>query len=188
MKYLKIVCLLFVIVFISACSIPVTRVDVQNFAIKTNGVTTEKAMNTLTLVFIDKGFDVKMTNKDAGVITTEYKKFASLSQNPPFDFYMQIKGKLRTTNQGTLVELSPIVKEQNRANAAAYTEHELGYYVGSAHDISLIRSMRTGTGWRAVAQTLFADVVSETAKAFNIRFEDVIQNVTKTEANAFLAN
>lgn len=185
MNYLRISGLLIVVMLISACSIPVTRVDVQNFAIKSNGIANEKAINTLTLVLIDKGFDIKMTNKDAGVITTEYKKFASLSQNPPFDYYMQIKGKLRTSNQGTLVELSPIIKEQNRMNAAAYTEHELGYYVGSAQDIRLIQSMRAGTGWRALAQTLFMDVVNETAKAFNVRFEDIIQNVTKTEANAF---
>ena len=188
MKHLKIVSLLIIGILLNACSLPVTRVDVQNFAVTTKGFNTDKALNKLTGVLVDNGFDIKMTNKDAGIITTEYKKFASLEQNPPFDYYMQIKGKLRESNKGTYIELSPIIKEQNRLNVAAYSEHVLGYYVGDPHNIGLIRSMRAETGWRSLAQTLFMNIVSETAKAYHVNFEDVIQNVTKTDANAFGAN
>jgi hypothetical protein len=188
MKPLKIASLLIIGILLNACSLPVTRVDVQNFGVQIKGHETDKALNLLTVVLIDNGFDIKMTNKDAGVITTEYKKFASLERNPPFDYYMQIKGKLKTSKKGTYIELSPIIKEQNRLNAAASTEHELGYYVGDPHNIGLIRSMRAQTGWRTLAQTLFMNIVNETAKAYHVNFEDVVQNVTKTDANAFGAN
>ena len=186
MKYLKIISLLIIGILLNACSLPVTRVDIQNFAVQTKGVDTDKALNKLTVVLVDNGFDIKMTNKDAGIITTEYKKFASSGQQPPFDYYMQIKGKLKESKNGTYIELSPIIKEQNRLNVAAYTEHVLGYYVGDPEKVRVIRSMRAETGWRSLAQTLFMNIVSETAKAYNVNFEEVVQNVTKTETNAFL--
>lgn len=185
MNQFKIGSLLILVMLLAACSMPVTRVDVQNFSVETKGIKEEKALNILTNVLVDNNFDIKMTNKDAGIITTEFKKYASLEQNPPFDYFMQIKGKIKTNKKVSSVELTPIIREQNRLNAAAYTEHMLGYYVGDPQNVSLIRSMRTETGWRSLAQTIFINVVDGTAKAFGVKFEDVIQNVTKTEANAF---
>ncbi len=171
-----------------ACSLPVTRVEVQSFEIRKAGIQEEQALTRLTGIFIDRGFDIKFTNKDAGVITTEYKKFASIGGNPPFDYYMQVKGRVKVVRDATSVTLSPIVKEQNRLNAAAFTEHELSYYTGDAGNIRLIDSMKEGTGWRTLGQVLFMNVVTDTAESFGLGTDDVIQNVTKTPADAFAAH
>jgi hypothetical protein len=98
---------------------------------------------------------------------------------------MQIKGRVKSDRKVTTVELIPNIREQNRMNSGAFTEHLLGYYVGKPSDISLIRSMRIGTGWRSEAQTFFMNVVDDSAKAFGLSIEDIKQNLTKSEANAF---
>ncbi len=171
-----------------ACSLPVTRVDVQSFEIKKTGIQEEQILSKLTGILIDRGFDVKFTNKDAGVLTTEYKKFASFGGNPPFDYYMQIKGRVKFVRGEVSVTLSPIIKEQNRLNVAAFSEHELSYYIGKPADINLIDSMKEGIGWRTLGQILFMNVVTDTAETFGLGVNDVVQNVTKSPANAFLAN
>jgi len=181
----KLMVFMMAISFMTACSLPVTRVDVQSFEIRKAGIQKEQALTTLTGIFLDRGFDIKFTNKDAGVITTEYKRFASVGGKPPFDYYMQIKARVKIVRGETSIILNPVVKEQNRLNAAAYTEHELSYYTGAAKNIRLIDSMRKGVGWRVIAQTLFMNVVIDTAKAFGLSVDDVIQNVAKTPANAF---
>jgi hypothetical protein len=171
-----------------ACSLPVTRVDVQSFGVVRKDLKTDKAINTVTGVLVDRGFDIKMTNKEAGIITTEFKKFASLETNPPFDYFLQIKGKVKENKDGTTIDLVPSIREQNRMNSAAFTEHMLGYYTGEPNRIQLIRSMRPVTGWRSEAQTLFMNVVTEVAETLGMKVDDVVQKVTKTEANAFDVN
>lgn len=176
------------LLFLSGCAgVPVTKVDIQSFDVAKKGIKHDKAMNTVTGIFSDRGFDVKMVNKDVGLVTTEYKKFASVGGSPPFDYFMQIKARVKDENGTTKVQLIPLIKEQNRTNVAAFTEHELSFYTGDANNIRLIRSMREGTGWRNEAQTLFMNVVTETAQAFGMDVDQVIQNVTKTEMSAFLA-
>ena len=158
----------------------VTRVTVQSFEIQESEAEKESAINSITNILVDRGFDVKMSNKEAGIVTTEYKKFASVGDNPPFDFYMQIKATVRPKAGKLLVKLSPVVKEQNRLNVAAFTEHELSYFTGDPKTIRHLKSMDPETGWRAQAMTMFNNVVSEVAKTFGLTFDDVIQNVTKT--------
>ena len=170
-----------------ACSMPVTKIDVQSFEIRSAKVQEGQALTKLTGILIDRGFDVKLTNKDAGILTTEYKKFASVGSTPPFDYYMQIKGRVKVVQGETAVTLSPIVKEQNRLNAAAFSEHELSYYTGDPSNIRLIDSMKAGVGWKTLGQVLFMNVVTDTAEAFGLSVDNVIQNVTKTPANAMLA-
>lgn len=167
------------------CALPVTKVDVQSYELQKNGVSKDRALTRLTTVFVDRGFDIKLVNKEAGIITTEYKKFASTGENPPFDYYMQIRGRIGDAKGKTRISLSPTVKEQNRMNAAAYTEHELSYYIGEPANIRLIRSMREGTGWKSIGQTVFMNVVNDTCESFGLKVDDVVQNVTKTPANAF---
>jgi len=175
-------------VLVACGGMPVTKVDVQSFEIKKAGIREEQALTALTDIFIDRGFAIKFTNKDDGVITTEYKKFASTGQNPLFDYYMQIKGHVKIVRNETSVTLSPIVKEQERLNASAFTEHELSYFTGDPSNIQLISSMRQGTGWRAFGQALFMDVVTDTAETFGLRVNDVIQNITNTPTSAISHN
>ena len=179
--------IVFPFVMVACSSLPVTKVDVQSFEIKKKGVRKVQVLTKLTGVFFDRGFDVKFTNNDAGIISTEYKKFASTGEKPPFDYYMQIKGRVKIVRGETVVTLSPIVKEQNRLNAAAFSEHELSFYTGDPSNIRLIDSMRTGTGWKSLSQVLFMNVVTDTAETFGLSINDVVQNVTQTPVSVFSA-
>lgn len=173
---------------LTACSLPVTRNTVQSFDVKTTRMDGAVAFNKVTGILVDRGFDIKTENKDAGVVTTEFKKFASQGDSPPFDYYLQIKMTIRQAPDGkTVVRMTPIVKEQNRLNAAAYTEHELEYYTGDPHNLAFIESMRPG-GWRVQGQTIYMNVVSDVADAGGISVEDTEKNITTTTADALLVN
>ena len=170
----------------SGCA-AVTKNTVQSFDVKTDRIDSGTAFNRVTGILVDRGFDIKTSNKDAGILTTEYKKFASEGDSPPFDYYLQIKTSMRTASDGRLdVRLTPIVKEQNRLNAAAYTEHELEYYTGDPNSVHLIKSMRPG-GWRVMGQTLFMNVVTDVAEVAGVSVEEVGQNITTTPADAITA-
>ena len=81
------------------------------------------------MALLDKGFDLKMNDRDLRVTTTEYKKFSSVSGWPPFDFYLPVKAVVRDTPDGKYqIALTPKIKEQNRINASAFTEHSLIIY------------------------------------------------------------
>lgn len=166
----------------------VTKVSVQSFELQKQGITPTVAITKLTGVLVDRGFDVKMSSVDSGIVTTEYKKFASINTNPPFDYYMQIRAKVKVAKGITSLQLTPVVKEQNRMNVAAFNEQELGYYTGEPNNIQMIGSMRAETGWRSLGQVLFMNVVTESAEAFGISADQIIQNVSKTPANAFGAH
>jgi uncharacterized lipoprotein len=170
------------VLFIS-CSAPVTFVEVQSFEARSTKLTPDKAFDAVTMILVNRGFDIKMSNKDVGLITTEYKKFASTGGNPPFDLYIQIKAVIQDIDGKVNVKLSPIVKEQNRINAAAFTEHELSYYTGDPKNVALIKSMKK-EGWRSEAQIIFMNVVNDVAQSLGISVEEVKQNVTKTQKNA----
>lgn len=183
-KAIRLVVAIFAIQLGGCASIPITRVSVQSFELQKQGLNPAASIPKLIGAFVDRGFDVKMTNADAGIVTTEYKKFASAGAEPPFDYYMQIRAKIRVTKDLTSIQLTPVLKEQNRMNAAAFTEHELEYFTGAADAISDVSSMNPQTGWRHRSQILFMNVVADTAQTFGLNVDDVIQHVTATPANA----
>jgi hypothetical protein len=172
---------------LSACiAQSVTRLDVQSFEAHPQKISRDQILNQLTGVLVARGFDIKQTNKDAGLVTTEYKKFASEGSEPPFDYYLQIRSTVSGTDAAPIMMLTPIVKEQNRRNAAAFTEHELSYYVGDPGAVRLIGSMREN-GWRAQGQTSFMNVVQDMAQRLGMTPDQFVQNVTKTPANTLTA-
>lgn len=176
------------VLVLAACSgFPVNKIQVQSFEVKKPNAPVEEAISKLTGILVDRGFDIKLTNKEAGIVTTEYKKFASSGENPPFDYSMQIKTRVKVAVGNTTIQLVPLVREQNRLNAAAFTEHELMYYTGEPANVRAIHSMREG-GWRLQGQVLFMNVVSDTAEAFGVSMEDVGQNVTTTTVSAMGAD
>jgi len=122
---------------------------------------------------------VKLSSPESGVVTTEYKKFASVGDDPPFDFYMQIRAKLNAVDNGTLVRLTPVIKEQNRGNAAAFSERELVYFAGDADSVDEVESM-AATGWRVQGRLLFMNVVTDAAAALGIDEGAIRHNETKT--------
>jgi hypothetical protein len=171
----------------AGCTLPVTLNTVQSFDVKSKRINQADAFKKITGILVDKGFDIKTSNQDAGIVTTEYKKFASHGTSPPFDYYLQIKATMRQAPDGQLVvRLVPLVKEQNRLNAAAFTEHELSYYTGDPGNIRLISSQQPG-GWRVVGQTMFMNVVTDVSEVAGVSVQEVQQNVTTTPANAFMA-
>jgi hypothetical protein len=185
MRKAKLLWIVILVLGLPACSsIPVTRVSVQSFEFQKKGIEPKAGMTELLGVLVDRGFDVKMSNADAGIITTEYKKFASAGDDPPFDYYMQIRSKVRQDKDLTSIQLIPVLKEQNRLNAAAFTERELIYFTGDPENIEELDSMNAQSGWRVLGQVLFMNVVTDAAHAFGLSPDDVIQNVSRSPANA----
>ena len=163
----------------------VTKQTVQSFEATTSTARRDAVYTDVTTVLVDRGFDIKVSNKDVGLISTEFKKFASNAApgGPPFDYYLQIKATVRDAGGGkTLIRLSPIVKEQNRLNAAAFTEHELYYFEGAPEGVSAADK----GGWASAGQTLFNNVATEVGAKAGVPFDKMTRNVTSTKFNAML--
>lgn len=164
-------------------NLSVDKQSVQSFEILSTKLKGDAAFGALTGVFVERGFDIKVSNKEGGVVSTEYKKFASAGSSPPFDYYLQIRANVRDVGGGqTVIRLSPLVKEQNRSNAAAFTEHELHYYEG---DPQAVRIADRG-GWAAAGQTLFMNLVTDVSGRAGVPLDSVKKNITTTKTNAFM--
>lgn len=177
--------LVFLAFFVVACaSTPVTQVNVQSVELQKEGIPTNTAIARVIDVLVDRGFDLKMSNADSGIVTTEYEKFASVGDDPPFDFYLQIRARVRQTGSVTSVSLSPAIREQNRRNSAAFTDQELSYFEGEPENVGEIASMQGRTGWRSMANALFMNVAADTADAFGVSVEELTRNVSRTFIDA----
>lgn len=170
-------------------TIPYTAVTIDNFEVRSPKLTVDKGFTVITTVFVDRGFDIKMTSKDSGVLNTEYKKFASAGDNKhPFDFFLQIKASIRQDpkdHKKVLIRLTPIVKQVNRMNANAFTEENLSYLTvetnaAGAKPENLNLAMRPGVGWLSLGNMLFTNVVTDISGQLGIPIEDFVQNTTKT--------
>jgi hypothetical protein len=85
--------------------------------------------NAVVVALLNAGFDLKMNDRTLHAVATEYKKFTYVSGWPPFDFYLQMKAHIRQDAGGTYeLAITPTIKEQNRLNANAFTEHNLVLY------------------------------------------------------------
>ena len=156
--------------FVGCGSTTMSLLDVKATSTK---ITSEKAYNTITSILVDKGFDVKVANKDIGLITTEYKSFGSVDGNPPFDFYLQIKSQVTTRPDGKLqIKLTPVVKEANRLNSAAFTERDLVFLSDEEQKGYLNAVDETNLK----GQLLFMNVVQGVAEALGIGLEELEYN------------
>lgn len=179
--------LLVAVTITAGCAgLAVTRLDVQSYEGVSPKARQDALFRQITSILVDQNFDIKVSNRDAGLVTTEFKKFASEGSDPPFDYYLQIRSVVRDTPKGTSVKLTPLVREQNRMNSGAFTEHELSYYVGSPTAIRMIGSMKPD-GWRAKGQALFNNVATEVAGRLGMTIDQLQQNVTRTQTNAITA-
>jgi hypothetical protein len=169
---------------LSGCSFPVTYNTVQSMEVPTGRLTRSEAFSRVITLLIDQGYDIKNSNLDAGLVTTEYRKVASSDSSPPFDYYLQIRVALRETPSGqSVARLTPMVKEQNRLNAAAFTEHELSYYTGDPTNVRLITS-QSPSGWRQLTENAYMGVVNDLADVAGVPIEDIHRNVTSYSTNA----
>lgn len=136
-------------------------------------LTSDKAYNAVTAVLVDKGFDIKFSNKDVGLITTEYKKWGELDGTPPFDFYLQIKIQIKNRPDGKLqITMTPLAKNSNRLNAAAFTEHDLIFLTEKEQKGSLSAYNAT----ILIGQNLFLNVVQGVAEALGLGMEQLEYN------------
>jgi hypothetical protein len=89
----------------------------------------DAAYNAVVTVLLNAGFDLKMNDHTVHAVATEYRKFTDVSGWPPFDFYLRVKAHIRQDPGGTYeLAITPTIKEQNRLNANAFTEHALVLY------------------------------------------------------------
>lgn len=89
----------------------------------------DTAYNTVVTVLLNAGFDLKMNDHTVHAVATEYRKYTDVSGWPPFDFYLRVKAHIRQDHGGTYeLAITPTIKEQNRLNANAFTEHALVLY------------------------------------------------------------
>jgi hypothetical protein len=141
----------------------------------------ENAHKTVVMVLLDKGFDLKLNDKDLRVTTTEYKKYASVSGFPPFDFYMQVKAIVRTTPDGkSQITLLPKIKEQNRLNPNAFTEHSLIVYTAEEQKNDYM--IQNGRGKAMLdGQMLFDSIVQTIAETLGLPKEEFKQTYERIE-------
>lgn len=90
----------------------------------------DRDFDYIVSALIEKGFDLKVVSKESCLIITEYKQYSAVyvEKYPPFDFSLQLKIQFSSNANGfPVLIINPTVKEVNRMNTAAYTEHETIY-------------------------------------------------------------
>jgi hypothetical protein len=164
---------------LSACT--ATRNSLIDVKATIEPSSSEKAYKAIVLALLDKGFDLKMNDRDLRVTTTEYKKFSSVSGWPPFDFYLQVKAVVRDTPDGKYqIALTPKIKEQNRINASAFTEHSLIIY--SDKEQKEDYATHSGRGKAMLeGQLLFLSIVQAIADVLALPAEQFKQNLQQAE-------
>lgn len=169
-----IVCLL-----LGACS--TTRTSLIDVKAVIEPPSADKAYKAIVMTFLDKGFDLKMNDRDLRVVTTEYKKYTSAGVWPPFDFYLQLKAVVRDTQDGKYqIALTPKIKEQNRINASAFTEHTLILY--SEKEQKQDYAIQSGGGKAMLeGQLLFLSIVQSIADALGFPVDQFKRNLQQTE-------
>ena len=164
---------------LSACT--ATRTSLIDVKATIEPSSSENAYKAIVLTLLDKGFDLKMNDKDLRVTTTEYKKYASAGVWPPFDFYLQIKAIVRDTPDGKYqIALTPKIKEQNRINASAFTEHAVIIYSDKEQQEDY--AIQSGGGKAMLeGQLLFLGIVQAIADVLGLPAERFKQNLQQTE-------
>jgi hypothetical protein len=108
--------------------------------VNTDKVSIDDMYSQISSIIVENGFDVKLGNKDLGLITTEYKKFGevtkskskttigiiSFSGGTTYDLLLQIKIQVKKMNGNNMqIILTPTVKEQNTEKTSDYVERQL---------------------------------------------------------------
>ena len=151
---------------------PLSLIDIQSAEVPARTSSTSDAFQAVSRAFLDRGYDIKSSDRAAGYVTTEYKRYASYGNNPPFDFSLQIRALVESTPRGVVIELRPTMKQQNRSNAAAYSEGELGYFRFD-DDTALAGDFQP---WREEGLREFMNVLSDLAGSP----EEITMNETRT--------
>lgn len=159
-------CILIAVIFLQGCVTSATRSSVVDVRAPLDQSGKEQAYKALTLALLDNGFDLKMKDADLGLIMTEYRKFTAVDGWPPFDFYLQIKALVRDAQGRPEIVITPKVKEQNRLNQNAFTEHALLRY--SKEDTADDFHMTVRSTAMLKGQTLFQSILQSMADALRV--------------------
>jgi hypothetical protein len=121
----------------------------------------EDVHGALTRTLISEGFDIKISDRDTGLVTTEFLQIDSSRGSPPFDWLLQLRCVLAPA--AATVQVKPTVRESNRVNPSAYTEYavlELDRIEGSANEIGQKRVKML-----AVMASRYSEVIGALARA-----------------------
>ena len=137
----------------------------------------DKVYDTVTALLMERGFDIKLANKDIGAITTEYKKYGAIGGSPPFDLYLQIRVKITQVADKVEIILTPMDKEVNRVNAAAFTENPMIFFEDTKEKSVGPQMVRA----RLPGFLLFTNVVQDVATALGTPIEQIKFNTEDNE-------
>jgi len=156
---------------VSGC-MTVTLKRLNAMTAETDKAKLDDAFGRITAILVDRGFDIKVGNKDIGLVSTEYKQVGSVAGSPPFDFYLQVKATLKQTPANKLsVKLTPLVKEVNRLNPAAFTEHGLPLMAENQTPVTDLEKVNFA------AQTSYMAVAQGVAEALGLSLQEMQQDV-----------
>jgi len=163
---------------LSGCAVtqPITENQVVYAEVPVGSMATPRAFSGLTARLVGMGYDIKHSDKDAGVLISEYRAVARSEGNPPFDVYLQFRTTVQQRKGGVLVRLIPSVKWQNRLNSLASSEVPLVYYSGEPEEVSTY--LRSPWAWGNVeAHRAFEAVVADVAAFARIPISQVRESV-----------
>lgn len=158
-------------VYLTACA--ARKITLLNGASMTTEKLEAKDLNNrIVAILVDDGLDIKMSNPDVGLVTTEYKKVGSFGDNPPFDVYLQIKVRIKELSTGKVrVQLTPQIKESNRLNAAAFNEHALWQFTTEEQEKS--KKLPDRAQANLAGFLLFMKVAQHTAEVCGLEMQDL---------------
>lgn len=141
----------------------------------------ETAHNAVVVALLDAGFDLKMNDREVRLVTTEYKKFSSVSGWPPFDFYLRVKVHIRQDAGGSYeLAVTPTIKEQNRLNANAFTEHAVVIYSEAEQQNDYV--VKSGRGHAMLTgQQQFIDLLHAIAQRLGLSDDQFKRQVITAE-------
>lgn len=85
----------------------------------------------LVKALIAEGFDLKLSDLQSGVATTEWRQVGREVGSPPFDHYLQLRCVVaETDNAGVRITVAPAARSVNRLNPAAFTDEVGARYSG----------------------------------------------------------
>jgi hypothetical protein len=82
----------------------------------------ETRFDKVTAALIGQGFNLRLADKDIGIVITEYKKYGQARSKRPLDYYLQIIVRFARHDGQSVIILEPKEKEVDRLNSAASTD------------------------------------------------------------------
>jgi hypothetical protein len=106
-------------VFFTGCAVNYkTIADAQVVPIKNQ----EMRFDMVAAALTGQGFDLRLADKDIGIIITEYKKYGQAESKGPFDYYLQIVVRFAQRDGQSVIILEPKEKQVDQSNSAASTD------------------------------------------------------------------